>query len=148
MSSANVHFLPEREEKVSEGADATAAAPALLVASADESGSAVIGAMLGALGYRVTLCSNGEAVLAELATSAFDLLITAVCMPRLDGLELLMLLKEQMPDLPVIAIAEQSREIDQIYLRNAELFGAAATFTRPLDVSKLLESVARAVKRG
>jgi CheY-like chemotaxis protein len=125
-----------------------APAPALLVASADEDGAGAIAETFRAHGYRVTLCANGEEVLARLAASACDLLITAVSMPALDGLELLMLLKERMPDLPVIAIAEQSRDIDHVYLRNAQLLGAVATFARPLPMPKLVESVSRALKRG
>jgi hypothetical protein len=54
-------------------------------------------------------------------------------------------LREQMPSLPVIALSAGLREIDGVYLRNAELLGAAATHAAPIVPRVLLRCVEQAL---
>lgn len=79
-------------------------------------------------GYEVTGCSNGRDALDHLAAAHFDLVVTGILMPHLDGLELVRVLRRRAGP-PVIAVADGDSRMDAIYLRNATLCGAVATHT-------------------
>jgi CheY-like chemotaxis protein len=82
----------------------------------------------GSRGYDVTACSNGREALDHLAVAQFDLVVTGILMPHLDGLELVRALRRRAGP-PAIAVAEGGSRMDRIYLRNATLCGAVATHT-------------------
>jgi DNA-binding NtrC family response regulator len=55
-------------------------------------------------GYEVTTCKDGESGLREMQHKMFDLVLTDLRMPGVDGMQVLQHVKETMPDLPVIMI--------------------------------------------
>ncbi|MGB5259854.1 MAG: sigma-54 dependent transcriptional regulator [Gammaproteobacteria bacterium] len=55
-------------------------------------------------GYRVTACSDGNAGLAAMQKSTFDLVLTDLRMPGIDGMEVLQHIKSTTPEVPVIMI--------------------------------------------
>jgi DNA-binding NtrC family response regulator len=55
-------------------------------------------------GYKVTACSDGQSGLAAMQKNAFDLVLTDVRMPGIDGMEVLQHIKSTTPDVPVIMI--------------------------------------------
>ena len=55
-------------------------------------------------GYAVTACRDGEAALAALKRSEFDLVLTDLKMPGIDGMEVLREVRASYPDVPVIMI--------------------------------------------
>ncbi len=55
-------------------------------------------------GYRVTACRDGEAGLAELRQKDFDLVLTDLKMPGIDGMAVLREVRTRCPDVPVIMI--------------------------------------------
>ena len=55
-------------------------------------------------GYSVTACKNGEAGLAAMQTKEFDLVLTDLQMPGIDGMEVLRHVRATTPDVPVIMI--------------------------------------------
>jgi DNA-binding NtrC family response regulator len=55
-------------------------------------------------GYAVTACKDGECGLAALAKGEFDLVLTDLKMPGLDGMEVLRRTRAEHPDVPVIMI--------------------------------------------
>jgi DNA-binding NtrC family response regulator len=55
-------------------------------------------------GYRVTACKDGAAGLAELAKGDFDLVLTDLKMPGVDGMEVLRRVREKHADVPVVMI--------------------------------------------
>jgi len=55
-------------------------------------------------GYAVTACKSGEAGLATMQTTAFDLVLTDLRMPGIDGMEVLSHVRITSPDVPVIMI--------------------------------------------
>jgi CheY-like chemotaxis protein len=59
-------------------------------------------AMLEELGHDVVEAGSGEEALAQLEKSGFDMLITDQAMPRMTGLQLLEVVRERWPGLPVI----------------------------------------------
>ena len=55
-------------------------------------------------GYEVTACKDGESGLAEMQNTEFDLVLTDLRMPGIDGTEVLRYIREFTPDVPVIMI--------------------------------------------
>ena len=55
-------------------------------------------------GYQVTACKDGEAGLAAMSTTAFDLVLTDLRMPGIDGMDVLKHVRAWAPDVPVIMI--------------------------------------------
>lgn len=65
---------------------------------------------LRAKGYEVTEARTGEIALELLADQSFDLLVTDMVMPKVDGATLIREARKTMPDLPVICISGYTRE--------------------------------------
>ena len=55
-------------------------------------------------GYAVTTCKDGESGLARMQDTEFDLVLTDLRMPGIDGMDVLRHVKETDPDVPVIMI--------------------------------------------
>ncbi len=55
-------------------------------------------------GYTVTACKSGEAGLAAMQTTAFDLVLSDLKMPGIDGMDVLRQIRATTPDVPVIMI--------------------------------------------
>jgi DNA-binding NtrC family response regulator len=55
-------------------------------------------------GYEVTACNNGESGLAAMQSTEFDLVLTDLRMPGIDGMDVLRHVRETAPDVPVIVI--------------------------------------------
>ena len=55
-------------------------------------------------GYAVTACKSGEAGLAAMQTIDFDLVLTDLQMPGIDGMAVLAHIRTTTPDVPVIMI--------------------------------------------
>jgi len=112
----------------------------VLLAYAGKGKREYIAAFLASRGYEVTGCSNGRQALDHLAAAHFDLVVTGILMPYLDGLELVRALRRRRGP-PAIAVAEGGHRMDAIYLRNATLCGAVATHTLCEAAGALLTSV-------
>ena len=97
--------------------------------------------LLAGKGFTVLVASNGEEALAQVAKGGVVLVVSSVVMPRMDGLEFLRIMREQQPLIPVIVIASGDKAIDQVYLRGADLLGAARCFSWPLAESAFLDGV-------
>jgi DNA-binding NtrC family response regulator len=55
-------------------------------------------------GYQVTACKDGESGLAEMQNTEFDLVLTDLRMPGIDGFDVLRHVRESLPEVPVIMI--------------------------------------------
>ena len=60
--------------------------------------------ILEAVGYEVTTAADGESGLAYLKDQAFDLVLSDLALPGLDGMELLKYLRREAPACPCIII--------------------------------------------
>lgn len=112
----------------------------ILLAYAGRDKREYLAAVLASRGYDITGCCGGREALGHLAASHFDLVVTGILMPNLDGLELVRVLRHRAGP-PVIAVADSSNRMDAIYLRNATLSGAVATHTFGEAANALLTSV-------
>ena len=76
----------------------------ILVVDDQESMRVLLQDMLEVIGYEVTLAEGGEQALGILRESTFDLVLSDLNMPGMDGTALLRSVKSSTPDLPVVII--------------------------------------------
>ena len=119
----------------------TARQAAILLAYSGRDKREYLAAFLTSRDYDVTACINGKEALACVAIGCFDLVVTGIVMPCLDGLELLRALRRRHTGLPVIAMADSADKINRVYLRCACLSGAVATHTFCETQGPFLKSV-------
>jgi DNA-binding NtrC family response regulator len=80
----------------------------ILLADADRSAKSLLGELLQPMEkFELTVAGNIEAAKSKLSEQTFDLLVAAVQVSRLDGLELLKIARQSEPQLPVILIADE-----------------------------------------
>jgi DNA-binding response OmpR family regulator len=89
-------------------------------------------------GYGVQTVDNGEKALDELYATRFDLVITDLKMPELDGMSFIRRAKEIDPKICVIVITGYPSEESKA--RAIEL-GASGYLAKPLDISELIAAV-------
>lgn len=115
----------------------------ILVVEDDADTLALMKRVLGNQGYRVTAASDGVEALMHLGRGAFDLIISDVNMPNLDGLKLVELKTLKKIDAPVVFLtAQSSAEAEQ---KGLEL-GAADYIRKPVSKEVLLLRIKRTLE--
>jgi len=118
----------------------------ILLAEDNEFGAELMEKLLGRLGYRVQLASNGREALALAGQGAIDLMLLDVHMPELDGIEVVREIREHERvaggHLPVIALTARSREEDRERCLAA---GMDDFLTKPVRPADLLAAIDRLV---
>ncbi|NOT22681.1 MAG: response regulator [Nitrospiraceae bacterium] len=111
----------------------------ILVIDDDEHIRALLRTVLEAAGYEVMEAPNGRIGLELYRQSQADLVITDICMPELNGLDVILELTRGLLDAKVIAISGSQGE--QSSLSVAKLLGAHQTFQKPFSIQQLLGAV-------
>ncbi len=106
--------------------------PRILVAEDDPSTSRIMHRRLSRQGFEVVMVSNGLEVLEQIACQSFDLVILDVMMPKLNGLEVLHLIRvsHSSVDLPVIIVSTLDGSDDVV---GAFDLGANDYIAKPVD---------------
>ncbi len=85
-------------------------------------------------GYEVVEASDGRRAIRCLDESEFDLVIADIIMPEQDGLEVIMFLRREQPNVKVIAVTGLG---NGLYLSCAEKLGANRVFSKPFAIADL-----------
>lgn len=134
--------LPPPYPAVSEETAQGAAPRRILVADDEESIRELLAKALSLADYEVDSAPDGRAALERLRSRSYDLLITDLRMPCLDGLALVREVRRQWPALPIVIITGYSTEAAAIEALN---LGVRGYLTKPFRVSKILAAAARAL---
>jgi DNA-binding response OmpR family regulator len=98
-------------------------------------------------GHEVSGAGDGRAGLAQLAAAPFDLVVTDIVMPEMEGIELIGRLRRGYPDLPVIAMSGGGRGLPETYLAAARGMGAASVLIKPFAIDDLLAAMDALLER-
>jgi CheY-like chemotaxis protein len=98
----------------------------------------VLSRFLSERGYQVDVAEDGQAALALIRTDAPDIVLLDLKMPRLGGLELLRILRDDGAELAVITI---SGHADEDTARESLDLGAADFINKPFDLEYLETSL-------
>lgn len=114
----------------------------ILAVDDEESITRIIQVNLEQAGYAVSIASSGSEALKLLLQNSYDLLITDIMMPEMDGLELLEHIRQspELAQLPVILLTAQSsnQDITRGYAKGTDLY-----LTKPFNPSELKTWVSR-----
>jgi len=106
----------------------------ILVVDDQESMRSLLKDMLDVIGYEVTLAEGGEEALRLLNTLDFDLVLTDLNMPGMDGTALLRAIKAGKADLPVVIITGYGTfHTEKRVMRE----GANGYISKPCTLSKI-----------
>ena len=98
--------------------------------------------ILNRQGHETVEAENGREALRHLESSAgFDLIVTDLFMPEMDGIETLRHIKTEWPDAKVIVISGGGNRTGLDMLPMAGKFGADRTFAKPFDPADLAKAV-------
>ena len=104
-----------------------------------------IGIMLKQLlerhGHEASAVLNGHKALESLELSPFDIVITDIIMPEMDGIELIMAIRVKYTQLKVIAISGGGRINSDVYLQMARLMKVRHTLQKPIKADDLLTAI-------
>jgi YesN/AraC family two-component response regulator len=81
--------------------------------------------------------SDGREGLGKIIGNHYDLVITDILMPDMEGIEMIMLAKKHRPNMKIIAISGGK----PYYLYMAKKLGIEAIFTKPLNQHQFYETV-------
>lgn len=101
----------------------------------------IVRKMLQRLGHAVMEAENGRVGLVELRKNPFDLVVTDIVMPDVDGLEVLMSVRQHHPLLPVVAMSGTGHALALRSLEFASKLGATAILQKPFASDALAQAI-------
>lgn len=118
----------------------------ILLAEDDANLGFVVQDNLKSIGYKVTLCSDGEVALKTFASEQFDLCILDVMMPKKDGFAVAQTIRDVNKEIPIVFLTAKSMQTDKV---RGFTLGADDYITKPFDFEEFLlriESILRRTK--
>jgi len=116
----------------------------ILVVDDEEMLRGLLVKILAKEGYQVDTAIDGEEALEKLGKKSYSLLISDIKMPRLNGLELLKIVREKFPVMGVIIMTAYG---DSFSVKDALLLGADEYITKPFKSFEINLIVERAYWR-
>jgi CheY-like chemotaxis protein len=110
----------------------------ILVVDDEESVRVILKQLLDKGGYSVEAAGNGEEALVSLEDGHFDLLITDINMPVMNGVELLNKARAKFPSMPVIFITAYGK--DKVILEAMKV-GLSDYIEKPFRMNDVLKIV-------
>lgn len=102
--------------------------------------------ILSSEGYHLKTALSGQDALAKL-DQGFDLVITDLMMPGMDGFKLIKEIKKRQPNLPIIVLTAGSTTAkirhEEAGGSDADLSLASEVLTKPIDAEQLLDAINR-----
>ena len=101
---------------------------------------------LGVQGHEAVAAGDGGQALKALRLEAFDLVLTDVLMPDVDGLEVVRAVRQEFPRTPVVAMSGGSPRLPGAdALELASHLGAHAVLAKPFTEQQLREAISQAL---
>jgi len=92
-------------------------------------------------GYEVAVATNGQEGLELFQQHGYDLVITDMVMPIKDGLQTILDLRLEAPELPVVAISGGGTISKERYLAVAGYLDRVITIAKPFTIEQIIEAV-------
>ena len=114
----------------------------MLVVDDEASIRDLLGKTLALAEYDVDAVPDGRTAVARLRAATYDLMITDLKMPGMDGLTLIREARQLSPTLPVVVITVYSSEASAIAAID---LGVIGYLTKPFRITKILATAAKAL---
>jgi EAL domain-containing protein (putative c-di-GMP-specific phosphodiesterase class I) len=139
-----VHSASEAAASRGDKAPADAASRGLiLVVDDEESIGRAYARTLGAAGFTVETCNDGRKAADAARDRSFDVIVSDIAMPEMNGLELLRAVREHDLDVPFVLMTGGPDVASAV---RAMEYGALRYLIKPIDAADLEEVVTRAVR--
>ena len=115
----------------------------IMVVDDEEAIREVVSTLLESQGFNCTVCANGRIAADAFRNDTFDLVLSDIVMPEMDGLKLLSEIRSQDPDVPVIMVTAMH---DISIALEAIRAGAYDYILKPFEKDQLQLSVRRALE--
>jgi EAL domain-containing protein (putative c-di-GMP-specific phosphodiesterase class I) len=115
----------------------------ILLAEDDEQVRRSLARSLIAIGYEVVTAENGRLAMTLLGDNAFDVIVSDIAMPEIDGIQLLRAIRERDTDVPVVLVTGVP---DVATAMQAVKLGALVYLPKPIDLDEMKRLIARAVR--
>ncbi|MEX0696951.1 MAG: response regulator [Dongiaceae bacterium] len=113
----------------------------ILIVDDDEQIRRLLAKLLGRAGYSVDVAENGRQAVRMMGKEPADLVITDIMMPDQDGIQTILELKREKPNVKIMAISGGGSVVPGSYLDQAEKLGADRVLAKPLQLDEVLEAV-------
>ena len=113
----------------------------VLIIDDDAAVSRTLSLILTRAGYQVSTATSGRKGLELLSNEGYDLVLTDIIMPELDGIEAIRRIRSDHPGLRVIAMSGGGQIDKADFLHMAQVLGADRVLEKPVRGEKLLELV-------
>jgi len=104
--------------------------------------------ILEAEGCSVETAANGVEALARVEKAHFDVVLSDVVMPEMDGHELFCAIRERFPGLPVLMMTAFHHDKDHIIKRSKRKGLKDVLFKKPVDPDRLRRVIRETVDRS
>lgn len=119
----------------------------ILVIDDDEGIRAGVLRLLERAGHEVQVAEDGRVAMRLFEANPHDVVITDINMPEMDGIEVIMALRNSGSDVPVIAMSAGGKLPKELLLLNADMLGAVASVPKPFEIADMLAAVDAALAR-
>jgi excisionase family DNA binding protein len=124
------------------GDQRTAERPRILIVDDEQAVRDLVATYLSTADYDVETVEDGPSALERLQANDYDLLITDLKMPGMDGLSVIRETRRHNADIPIIIITAYSTEASAIEAIN---LGVSGYLTKPFRMERVLAMAARAL---
>lgn len=94
-------------------------------------------------GYNITLAEDGLVALEKFNTEKYDLVVTDIMMPNLDGVELCKKIRK-ISNVPIIFLTAKDEEVDKLI---GLMLGADGYITKPFSINEVVARVKSMLRR-
>ena len=113
----------------------------ILVIDDEEQMRTALCSLLEGSGYEVISAPNGKEGLRLYHERSIDLIITDLIMPEKEGIETIIEMRQDFPDVKIIAISGGGRSDPEDLLSLAKILGAQRTIAKPFKKEDLLNAI-------
>lgn len=127
----------------------TAPMPRILVVDDSAGLREIMSIGLRASGYEVAQAGDGRRALRLQREKPYEVIVTDLFMPEMDGIETIQTLRQEFPDIAIVAISGVPTRTGADFLEVAAKLGADRVLRKPFTIPELVEAVeAVRVARG
>jgi DNA-binding NtrC family response regulator len=101
-------------------------------------------AVLELEGFEVSVVPSADKALEEMRDNGFTLLLVDIKMPKRDGMHFMQRVKEQWPDIPIVAM---SGYYTMETIKEAIGMGAVTFIAKPFEPDELVETIRHVIKK-
>jgi CheY-like chemotaxis protein len=115
--------------------------PRVLVVEDSEGLREIMSIGLRASGYEVAQAADGQRALDLQREKPYEVIVTDLFMPEMDGIETIQTLRDEFPDTAIVAISGQASKTGADFLEVAAKLGADRVLRKPFTIPELVAAV-------